>query len=204
MEVDGDSLSYQDMMERSMNEERRRQRERCIMEEGRAMWQQKKREQFELELKEQDEVLFEFSPEEPLKMKSFLIGFQIRELAHVHLFGKPGHGAPTEDIRKKKFTEYQLSDGTDGMSKDDSAIPDYKPSFLKSSTGATYGGSATTENGHSNPYRAPLRSFDEGIANMRQLSKSEPDIGPVSYYRDFALDIRIFYKGQERSILSCF
>ena len=78
------------------------------------------------------------------------------------------------------------------MSKDDSAIPDYKPSFLKSSTGATYGGSATTENGHSNPYRAPLRSFDEGIANMRQLSKSEPDIGPVSYYRDFALDIRIF------------
>ena len=56
MEVDGDSLSYQDMMERSMNEERRRQRERTIMEEGRAMWQQKKREQFELELKEQDEV----------------------------------------------------------------------------------------------------------------------------------------------------
>ena len=39
-----------------MNEERRRQRERAIMEEGRAMWQQKKREQFELEIKEQDEV----------------------------------------------------------------------------------------------------------------------------------------------------
>ena len=56
MEVDGDSLSYQDMMERSMQEERRRQRERAIMEEGRAMWQQKKREQFELEVKEQDEV----------------------------------------------------------------------------------------------------------------------------------------------------
>ena len=56
MEVDGDSLSYQDMMERSMNEERRRQRERAIMDEGRAMWQQKKREQFELEVKEQDEV----------------------------------------------------------------------------------------------------------------------------------------------------
>ena len=56
MEVDGDSLSYQDMMERQMNEEHRRQRERAIMEDGRAMWQQKKREQFELELKEQDEV----------------------------------------------------------------------------------------------------------------------------------------------------
>ena len=29
-------------------------------------------------------------------------------MAHSNLFGKPGHGAPTNDIRKKKFTEYQL------------------------------------------------------------------------------------------------
>ena len=108
----------------------------------------------------------------------FQIRFQIRELAHVHLFGKPGHGAPTEDIRKKKFTEYQLSDGTDLATRDDSAIPDYKPSFMKS-TAAT-NGSSGTENGYSNPYRPPLRSYDEGIASMRQLSKSEPDIGPVS------------------------
>ena len=47
------------------------------------------------------------------------------------------------------------------------------------STAAT-NGSSGTENGYSNPYRPPLRSYDEGIASMRQLSKSEPDIGPVS------------------------
>ena len=67
MEVDGDSLSYQDMMERSMQEERRRQRERAIMEEGRAMWQQKKREQFELEVKEQDEVRLHYNLRPSLK-----------------------------------------------------------------------------------------------------------------------------------------
>ena len=33
---------------------------------------------------------------------------QLREMAQASLFGKPGHGAPTNDIRKKKFTEYQL------------------------------------------------------------------------------------------------
>ena len=43
-------------MERSMVEERRRQRERAIMEEGRALWQNKKREQLELEIREQEEV----------------------------------------------------------------------------------------------------------------------------------------------------
>ena len=116
----------------------------------------------------------------------FQIRFQIRELAHVHLFGKPGHGAPTEDIRKKKFTEYQLSDGTE-VTQDDSAIPDYKPSFMKSNAATV--GSSGTENGYSNPYRPPLRSYDEGIASMRQLSKSEPDIGPVS---NIFLGIRIF------------
>ena len=54
--LDGDSLSYQDMMERSMVEERRRQRERQIMEEAKALWQAKKRDQLELEIKEQEEV----------------------------------------------------------------------------------------------------------------------------------------------------
>ena len=29
-------------------------------------------------------------------------------MAQDTLFGKPGHGAPTNDIRKKKFTEYQF------------------------------------------------------------------------------------------------
>ena len=32
----------------------------------------------------------------------------MRELSRTKLFGKPGHGAPTENIKKKKFTEYQL------------------------------------------------------------------------------------------------
>ena len=29
-------------------------------------------------------------------------------MAQASIFGRPGHGAPTNDIRKKKFTEYQL------------------------------------------------------------------------------------------------
>ena len=33
---------------------------------------------------------------------------QLRELSRTKLFGRPGHGAPTENIKKKKFTEYQL------------------------------------------------------------------------------------------------
>jgi hypothetical protein len=44
----------------------------------------------------------------------FLLSFrniiQIRSLAHRKLFGRPGHGAPTENLRKQKFTEYQLSE----------------------------------------------------------------------------------------------
>ena len=55
-ELDGDSLSYLDMMERSIQEERRRERERNIMEEGKALWQQKKQEQLEVEIKDQEEV----------------------------------------------------------------------------------------------------------------------------------------------------
>ena len=55
-ELDGDSLSYNDMMERSVLEERRRERERNIMQEGKALWLQKKQEQLEVELKEQEDV----------------------------------------------------------------------------------------------------------------------------------------------------
>merc|ERR1711997_760725 len=80
--LDGDSLSYTDMMERA------------IMEEGRSLWQNKKREQLEQEIREQEEI---------------------KACQHVNLFGKPGHGAPTEEIRKRRFTEYQLSDGTDNI-----------------------------------------------------------------------------------------
>jgi len=90
------------------------------------------------------------------------------------LFGKPGHGAPTEDIRKKRFTEVQLSDGTDreksqngiensGMyhyTMDDSCIP------------------SSYDTG--NPYRAPYGTEEQnGLSSMKHLSKSEPDIGPM-------------------------
>ena len=33
---------------------------------------------------------------------------ELKELSRQKMFGRPGHGAPTEDIRKKKFTEHQL------------------------------------------------------------------------------------------------
>ena len=44
------------MMERSVLEERRRERERNIMQEGKALWLQKKQEQLEVELREQEDV----------------------------------------------------------------------------------------------------------------------------------------------------
>eukprot|EP00096_Caligus_rogercresseyi_P010932 TRINITY_DN4138_c0_g1_i1.p1 TRINITY_DN4138_c0_g1~~TRINITY_DN4138_c0_g1_i1.p1 ORF type:complete len:276 (-),score=37.11 TRINITY_DN4138_c0_g1_i1:58-885(-) len=89
--IDGDCLSYLDMMEKNSAEERRRQRERVIMEEGKALWQAKKHDDLEMELREQDEV---------------------RELSRSKIFGKPGHGAPTENNRKKLFTEHQLQEFT--------------------------------------------------------------------------------------------
>ena len=57
---DGESLAYQDLMERSMLEEKRRQRERGIMEEGRALWQNKKREELEREIRDVEEVSSKF------------------------------------------------------------------------------------------------------------------------------------------------
>ena len=56
VDPDGDSLAYIDMMERSALEEKRRQREKAISEEGRALWQNKKREQLEQEIRELEEV----------------------------------------------------------------------------------------------------------------------------------------------------
>ena len=43
-----------------MVEERRRQRERTIMEEGRALWAAKKRDQLEVEIREQEQVRLSF------------------------------------------------------------------------------------------------------------------------------------------------
>ena len=33
---------------------------------------------------------------------------ELKQLNRQKMFGRPGHGAPTQDIRKKKFTEHQL------------------------------------------------------------------------------------------------
>ena len=100
---------------------------------------------------------------------------QIRELAHANLFGKPGHGAPTSNIRKKKFTEYQLATGEEGSEQglttlDDSALLDHRPSYKLSD----------------NPYRPPVVNqvappMHTDMLMSRHLSKSEPDISQVSY-----------------------
>merc|ERR1719322_1509528 len=65
----------------------RKEKERRIVEEGRALWELKKQ--------EERETLFRDTEE-------------LRELRRQKMFGRPGHGAPTGDIRKKKFTEHQL------------------------------------------------------------------------------------------------
>merc|ERR1719410_2841862 len=85
--VIGDSLSYLDMMERTNMEENRRARERQIMEEGLSLWQQKKREDDDMNYREREEA---------------------KEYSKMRMFGRPGHGAPTVDNRKKRFTEHQF------------------------------------------------------------------------------------------------
>ena len=54
--IDGDSISYLDMMERQSAEDQRRARERVMMEEGKAIWRAKKNEELEMELKDQEQV----------------------------------------------------------------------------------------------------------------------------------------------------
>jgi len=88
--LDGDSLSYLDMMERNSQEEQRRARERQLMDEGRSMWQTKRAEELELAARDMEEV---------------------KEMSRIKMFGRPGNGAPTGDVRKKKFTEHQLDLG---------------------------------------------------------------------------------------------
>ncbi|XP_023345523.1 uncharacterized protein LOC111714611 isoform X2 [Eurytemora carolleeae] len=78
------------MVERSKEEEERRTKERTMMEEGRALWMQKIKEDENQSKRDLNDI---------------------NELARQRMFGRPGHGAPTVDIRKKKFTEHQLSDG---------------------------------------------------------------------------------------------
>ena len=108
---------------------------------------------------------------------------QLRELAQASLFGKPGHGAPTNDIRKKKFTEYQF----DQLAKQamDSALEEkdrsdrYGGGFTENHRGGfeygqEYEPSFMMQDQGRNPYRPPTNLMN------RNLSKSEPDISPVS------------------------
>eukprot|EP00090_Calanus_glacialis_P013030 TRINITY_DN21643_c0_g1_i1.p1 TRINITY_DN21643_c0_g1~~TRINITY_DN21643_c0_g1_i1.p1 ORF type:complete len:462 (-),score=133.65 TRINITY_DN21643_c0_g1_i1:237-1583(-) len=86
----GDSLSYLDKMERNKEEDTRKERERQVMQEGKALWERKRQEEEELQVRDVEET---------------------KEIVKQKIFGRPGHGAPTQDIRKKKFTEHQLDSG---------------------------------------------------------------------------------------------
>lgn len=74
-------------MERANMEDDRRARERQIMDEGLNLWQQKKKEDDDMSYREREEA---------------------REFSKMRMFGRPGHGAPTVDNRKKRFTEHQF------------------------------------------------------------------------------------------------
>jgi hypothetical protein len=93
------------------------------------------------------------------------------------LFGKPGHGAPTEEIRKRRFTEYQLSDGTDNIpaeNGDGSGLYSAYPGAMDDSC------IPNRRSGNGNPHRLPYGSEDQnGLSRMKHLSKSEPDIAPT-------------------------
>ena len=54
--LDGDSLSYEDRMERKEVEEERRLKERQLMEEGRNLWRQKKADEAEVLFRDIEDV----------------------------------------------------------------------------------------------------------------------------------------------------
>ena len=54
--LDGDSLSYEDRMERREVEEGRRAKERQLMDEGRNLWRQKKAEEAEMLFRDIEDV----------------------------------------------------------------------------------------------------------------------------------------------------
>ena len=110
-------------MERSESEERKRQRERQLMEEGRCLVlllkdthnqiafsgpfgreRSKKRSKCYFEMLKKSRNLLEQKCLESMTVsevnKSILLEIS-----------RPGHGAPTQDIRKKKFTEHQINKG---------------------------------------------------------------------------------------------
>ena len=61
---------------------------------------------------------------------------QIRDLSNLRLFGRPGHGAPTENIRKKKFTEYQLTDSDEKRRMQQSAVAESAAAYERHASSA--------------------------------------------------------------------
>ena len=55
-DINEPDLGYADIMERARNGEEKRQRERVVMDEGRQLWRQKKKEEYEQALQDQYEV----------------------------------------------------------------------------------------------------------------------------------------------------
>jgi hypothetical protein len=55
-DINEPDLGYADIMERALNGEEKRQRERLLMEEGTTLWRAKKQEEYEQELRDQYEV----------------------------------------------------------------------------------------------------------------------------------------------------
>ena len=105
-------------------------------------------------------------------------------MAQASLFGKPGHGAPTNDIRKKKFTEYQFDQLAkqamdSALEENDRSDRQYGGGFTENHRGGfeygqEYEPSFMMQDQGRNPYRPPTNLMN------RNLSKSEPDISPVS------------------------
>ena len=70
---------------------------------------------------------------------------QIRDLSNLRLFGRPGHGAPTENIRKKKFTEYQLTDSDEKRRMQQSAVAESAAAYERHASSARTAAAAMAE-----------------------------------------------------------
>ena len=73
---------------------------------GRALHQQKKKDEEDIRYRETEEA---------------------REFSKMRMFGRPGHGAPTVDNRKKRFTEHQFDKLRHGPDQPGAGAASYQP-----------------------------------------------------------------------------
>ena len=73
---------------------------------SRSLWQQKKKEDDDLHYREREEA---------------------REYSKMRMFGRPGHGAPTIDNRKKRFTEHQFDKLRNHHDQDQAQFEELRP-----------------------------------------------------------------------------